>query len=102
MKLTLSRRDRKSTRLNSSHQIISYAVFCLKKKRASSVNPQEEERPPVSDATTVTGVIVIAVNEACQRFPARERGFGALLPIENETPATPTLSEAVTFKTIKP
>src|SRR5258708_31829384 len=27
--------DRKSTRLNSSHQIISYAVFCLKKKRMS-------------------------------------------------------------------
>src|SRR5947208_13122869 len=26
------RTDRKSTRLNSSHQIISYAVFCLKKK----------------------------------------------------------------------
>src|SRR5947208_16696508 len=26
------REDRKSTRLNSSHQIISYAVFCLKKK----------------------------------------------------------------------
>src|SRR5207244_11469052 len=25
-------KDRKSTRLNSSHQIISYAVFCLKKK----------------------------------------------------------------------
>src|SRR5258708_31796076 len=29
-------RDRKSTRLNSSHQIISYAVFCLKKKKAST------------------------------------------------------------------
>src|SRR5258708_19232287 len=27
------RTDRKSTRLNSSHQIISYAVFCLKKKK---------------------------------------------------------------------
>src|SRR5574341_2324529 len=26
-------RDRKSTRLNSSHQLISYAVFCLKKKK---------------------------------------------------------------------
>src|SRR5438132_6036163 len=26
-------RDRKSTRLNSSHTVISYAVFCLKKKR---------------------------------------------------------------------
>src|SRR5438552_18088522 len=34
--LRLPRRDgadRKSTRLNSSHQIISYAVFCLKKKK---------------------------------------------------------------------
>src|SRR5207244_12483983 len=28
----LDQADRKSTRLNSSHQIISYAVFCLKKK----------------------------------------------------------------------
>src|SRR2546428_7201063 len=31
--LTLGRVDRKSTRLNSSHDQISYAVFCLKKKR---------------------------------------------------------------------
>src|SRR5258708_11394964 len=29
--------DRKSTRLNSSHQIISYAVFCLKKKNTTSI-----------------------------------------------------------------
>src|SRR5207244_3652609 len=29
---TITMQDRKSTRLNSSHQIISYAVFCLKKK----------------------------------------------------------------------
>src|SRR5258708_9402156 len=29
--------DRKSTRLNSSHQIISYAVFCLKKKNTHSI-----------------------------------------------------------------
>src|SRR5207244_12953249 len=29
----MGKSDRKSTRLNSSHQIISYAVFCLKKKR---------------------------------------------------------------------
>src|SRR5258708_17165774 len=32
MSLTVTAGDRKSTRLNSSHQIISYAVFCLKKK----------------------------------------------------------------------
>src|SRR5438309_7013616 len=31
------RRDRKSTRLNSSHSSISYAVFCLKKKRHSLI-----------------------------------------------------------------
>src|SRR5689334_23875650 len=32
--------DRKSTRLNSSHSSISYAVFCLKKKRTASQIPQ--------------------------------------------------------------
>src|SRR2546422_2627797 len=31
--LALEQRDRKSTRLNSSHGYISYAVFCLKKKK---------------------------------------------------------------------
>src|SRR6476660_10092967 len=30
--------DRKSTRLNSSHQIISYAVFCLKKKKKKQID----------------------------------------------------------------
>src|SRR5258708_23854187 len=34
--------DRKSTRLNSSHQIISYAVFCLKKKKKTP----SREKPP--------------------------------------------------------
>src|SRR5205807_6713702 len=33
--LQATQRDRKSTRLNSSHLVISYAVFCLKKKRKS-------------------------------------------------------------------
>src|SRR5436190_3072903 len=31
-------RDRKSTRLNSSHTVISYAVFCLKKKKTNEKN----------------------------------------------------------------
>src|SRR5437588_2214062 len=31
-------RDRKSTRLNSSHTVISYAVFCLKKKKETSMS----------------------------------------------------------------
>src|SRR5258708_30553035 len=34
-------RDRKSTRLNSSHQIISYAVFCLKKKKKNTKTPMK-------------------------------------------------------------
>src|SRR5258708_30776453 len=34
--LVESKTDRKSTRLNSSHQIISYAVFCLKKKKKTT------------------------------------------------------------------
>src|SRR2546422_2343200 len=34
--ISVSRRDRKSTRLNSSHGYISYAVFCLKKKNAQT------------------------------------------------------------------
>src|SRR2546422_4003436 len=38
-------RDRKSTRLNSSHGYISYAVFCLKKKKDSNPRPRECVRP---------------------------------------------------------
>src|SRR5258708_21764674 len=34
--------DRKSTRLNSSHQIISYAVFCLKKKKKKTKQIYQE------------------------------------------------------------
>src|SRR2546422_3277124 len=35
-------RDRKSTRLNSSHGYISYAVFCLKKKKKSATDSEED------------------------------------------------------------
>src|SRR2546422_7923728 len=34
-------RDRKSTRLNSSHGYISYAVFCLKKKKERQLTPDK-------------------------------------------------------------
>src|SRR5256885_8530910 len=41
-------RDRKSTRLNSSHLVISYAVFCLKKKNDAkhTMNDPHDERLP--------------------------------------------------------
>src|SRR5947207_10622286 len=35
------RTDRKSTRLNSSHTVISYAVFCLKKKKKASLKNEK-------------------------------------------------------------
>src|SRR5437588_8525157 len=41
-------RDRKSTRLNSSHTVISYAVFCLKKKKKKNINAKEKRRDVVS------------------------------------------------------
>src|SRR5436309_11602700 len=37
--------DRKSTRLNSSHVKISYAVFCLKKKREAATHLRAQRRP---------------------------------------------------------
>src|SRR2546430_12540243 len=42
-------RDRKSTRLNSSHSQISYAVFCLKKKKEyTTLNSLDNDRPSLS------------------------------------------------------
>src|SRR5262245_62536574 len=38
--------DRKSTRLNSSHLGISYAVFCLKKKKKTNETPKRNTRRP--------------------------------------------------------
>src|SRR5256885_5197994 len=43
---TLPRRDRKSTRLNSSHLVISYAVFCLKKKKKHKQVLSHSSRDP--------------------------------------------------------
>src|SRR5258708_30591766 len=45
----IAKPDRKSTRLNSSHQIISYAVFCLKKKKKNKT----QHTDICSDANTV-------------------------------------------------
>src|SRR3954465_957800 len=44
--------DRKSTRLNSSHTIISYAVFCLKKKATTQGNRLQSAPTPLGTAAT--------------------------------------------------
>src|SRR5690348_18178426 len=48
----LERRDRKSTRLNSSHPSISYAVFCLKKK--TKIRLRHKNNLTLSDVYTQT------------------------------------------------
>src|SRR5258708_18442053 len=45
--------DRKSTRLNSSHQIISYAVFCLKKKNTDELSDDHLAQTQADVETTM-------------------------------------------------
>src|SRR5258708_14105676 len=45
--------DRKSTRLNSSHQIISYAVFCLKKKKKRQGTKKLQRRQTMEESKGV-------------------------------------------------
>src|SRR3954467_11637162 len=67
----LFRSDRKSTRLNSSHTIISYAVFCLKKKNKRR---DSKQRDILLDAHTInqrTAVYrSVAVGRSCSHSPA--------------------------------
>src|SRR3990170_3037134 len=58
--LLITNTDRKSTRLNSSHQIISYAVFCLKKKKKKH---QKEDRDAARDALDFVHIVVIFIPE---------------------------------------
>src|SRR2546430_10075261 len=46
--------DRKSTRLNSSHSQISYAVFCLKKKKRTECAPPCSWRNTLMDGSATT------------------------------------------------
>src|SRR5438552_13803293 len=45
--------DRKSTRLNSSHQIISYAVFCLKKKKKKKKHNKNHRQLKLTTAVII-------------------------------------------------
>src|SRR5258708_26785075 len=58
------RPDRKSTRLNSSHQIISYAVFCLKKKKTRNHDKQKlnEDDVILEEKATDQNCIVLQVS----------------------------------------
>src|SRR5437762_10006559 len=59
--------DRKSTRLNSSHRCISYAVFCLKKKTAHS------SAHPISTTEYALGVRIREISDCCHSDHAYDR-----------------------------
>src|SRR2546421_8896441 len=52
----LERLDRKSTRLNSSHDQISYAVFCLKKKKKQNTNADSEQPTEETNRSLTTNI----------------------------------------------
>src|SRR3989454_1019427 len=56
--------DRKSTRLNSSHLVISYAVFCLKKKKIISTSHARRTRLNHNNLTTPYAVTRLASHVA--------------------------------------
>src|SRR3989454_2282050 len=75
--------DRKSTRLNSSHLVISYAVFCLKKKKNNREVRSEEHFsrhlalpafvvPPEEDGFSLGDDLLSSGNES---RPSEDRGF---------------------------
>src|SRR2546430_4924142 len=70
--------DRKSTRLNSSHSQISYAVFCLKKKkceqyRSPNLECRNKERAPIIDLT-IDLILNSTYLATQQRLPGRRMG----------------------------
>src|SRR5256885_11753833 len=57
-----ARTDRKSTRLNSSHLVISYAVFCLKKKKKEQRNIIQHALPPLYTIRSPILVSLVSAN----------------------------------------
>src|SRR5690348_1193108 len=79
-----SARDRKSTRLNSSHPSISYAVFCLKKKKIPSlplllaIPAIQKVSPNLFDRdTATTEIYTLSLHDALPIF--RPRGEHAMV-----------------------
>src|ERR1039457_2104565 len=63
--------DRKSTRLNSSHLVISYAVFCLKKKKKKKHKTTKQQRPTRTYVTRLPYVQQSAIARLRRSFVDR-------------------------------
>src|SRR5437762_5551139 len=84
-------RDRKSTRLNSSHRCSSYAVFCLKKKTHAQTSHRTDK------AGFVLGAALLAVLTGCTTYVDRAPPvvYEEPPPVQPVTPLVPTSVEVV-------
>src|ERR1039457_5161112 len=86
--------DRKSTRLNSSHLVISYAVFCLKKKPQTKQTtlPLQIERPPQPNAHMRAAVACASRHRAHSRTLSRVKLYSICFFFFLNDPAPPEIS----------
>src|SRR5256885_11005339 len=73
------RRDRKSTRLNSSHLVISYAVFCLKKKN----NKRASSSTFLAGIVSAPSFFTLATHESTKLSPRSVASIGRRLPLDS-------------------
>src|ERR1022692_4129831 len=66
--------DRKSTRLNSSHLVISYAVFCLKKKKKVNNETKRAHQTPYSRTSNIHDAASCLLSHVCV-YPRAYRFF---------------------------
>src|SRR3712207_6897423 len=79
-------RDRKSTRLNSSHANISYAVFCLKKKKNASTTLTRTRRTPPCRARSQPPSQLTTHTSAYSQGPHRMSRVGPSIAVERLQP----------------
>src|SRR2546429_7046901 len=72
--VTRERRDRKSTRLNSSHGYISYAVFCLKKKTHNTITVSSA--PPLLPISSTSSKFI---NSVTAYFTSLDHYYSAII-----------------------
>src|ERR1022692_2573478 len=91
----LFRSDRKSTRLNSSHLVISYAVFCLKKKKKTTTRHKPDVQSPhiaQHTNTTATSPLIPFVLDSANRPLCVSSMSGFFFFFFFNDPATPEIS----------
>src|ERR1039457_1593046 len=74
----MGRPDRKSTRLNSSHLVISYAVFCLKKKKKIKISHITKHSVHITQSSAFTQchpqpLVHMPTSPECKTVPPLER-----------------------------